>query len=302
MRWSITGTTTSAVQPCCAIALSVSSGSNLRRMTSVVLSAMPSVKCAKPQEWNIGAASIVCSRARSGIMLNSAAAGSSDSGWRRWAPLGLPVVPLVRMTTRPFWDGGSRSVVSPSRMRSSRRGSSAGLVGVVPRDEPRAAPARVVDEVLELGVVDDRRRLLALGDLGDLRPGERGVEVQGVGAELRQRDRRVDEAAVVAAHDRDARALPDPAGAQRVGQRVRALGDLGERERPEVVDERRGVRVADRADGVAGGRRGAEAAQRAQRLDDPVRARRRHDPGARQRAGREEFLPDPVLGGHGTET
>ena len=107
MRWSITGTTTSAVHSCWAIALSVSSGSNLRRMTSVELSAMPRVKCAKPQEWNIGAASIVCSRARSGIMSNSAAAGSSDSGWRRWAPFGLPVVPLVRITTRPLRLGGS---------------------------------------------------------------------------------------------------------------------------------------------------------------------------------------------------
>ena len=34
---------------------------------------MPSVKCAKPQEWNSGAAIIVLSRALSGIIASSAA-------------------------------------------------------------------------------------------------------------------------------------------------------------------------------------------------------------------------------------
>src|SRR3954451_22046410 len=304
----MTGTTIIAAHSCWAQALSVSSGSNLRRMTSVELSAMPSVKCAKPQEWNIGAASIVCSRARSGIMSNSAAAGPSDSGCLRWAPFGLPVVPLVRITTRPFSLGGSTLHGAPPAMTGAgpgargragdevlERGVVGRLAGVVPGDEALAPLARVVDEVLELGVVDDRGRLLALGDRGDLRARELRVEVQRVGAELRQRDGRVDEAAVVAAHDRDARTLPHPAGAQGVGQGVRALGALGERERPEVVDERRGVRMADRADRVARGGRGPEAAQRAPRLDDPVRARRRHDSRARQRAGGEEFLPDPVL-------
>ena len=74
---------------------------------------MPSVKCAKPHEWNIGAAIIVRSRARSGIFENSAAAGSSDSGCLRCAPFGVPVVPLVRMTTRPFSAGGTTSAGSP---------------------------------------------------------------------------------------------------------------------------------------------------------------------------------------------
>ena len=70
---------------------------------------MPSVKCTKPQEWNIGAAIIVGSPARSGILENSAAAGSSDSGCLRWAPLGEPVVPLVRITTRPLFSGATTS-------------------------------------------------------------------------------------------------------------------------------------------------------------------------------------------------
>ncbi len=302
MRWSITGTTTSAVQPCCAIALSVSSGSNLRRMTSVVLSAMP--------EREVREAPGVEHRGGEHRVLAGAQRDHAEQRGRGVERLGLAALGPLRAAGRAAREDHDAALLG-RRLEVGRVAVAdevlearvlGGLVGVVPRDEPRAAPARVVDEVLELGVVDDRRRLLALGDLGDLRAGERGVQVQRVGAELRQRDGRVDEAAVVAAHDRDARALPHPAGAQGVGQRVRALGDLGERERPEVVDERRRVRVADRADGVARGRRGAEAAQRAQRLDDPVRARRRHDPGARQRAGREEFLPDPVLGGHGTET
>ena len=123
MRWSMTGTTTSAVHSCWAVALSVSSGSNLRRRTSVEPRPMPSVKCAKPQEWNIGAAIIVRSPACSGIFENSAAAGSSDSGCLRCAPFGVPVVPLVRMTTRPFSAGGTTSSGSPASIRSSSSGS-----------------------------------------------------------------------------------------------------------------------------------------------------------------------------------
>ncbi len=124
MRWSITGTTARLVHACIAVALSVSSGSNLRRSTSVEDSARPSVKCAKPHEWNIGAAIIVLPRARSGIFENSAAAGSSDSGCLRDALFGVPVVPLVRMRTRPFSDGGVRSDASPEAMRSSSSGTS----------------------------------------------------------------------------------------------------------------------------------------------------------------------------------
>ncbi len=97
---------------------------------------MPSVKCTKPHEWNIGAAIIVGSPARSGIFENSAAAGSSDSGCLRWAPLGEPVVPLVRMTTRPLLSGGTTSLGSPASIRSSSSGS----LGASP-PRPPASPA-----------------------------------------------------------------------------------------------------------------------------------------------------------------
>ena len=132
MRWSITGTTTSAVQPCCAIALSVSSGSNLRRMTSVELSAMPSVKCAKPQEWNIGAASIVCSRARSGIML--------EQRGRRVERLGLAALGALRAAGRAAREDDDAALLA-RRLEVGRVAVAdevlearvlGGLVGVVP--------------------------------------------------------------------------------------------------------------------------------------------------------------------------
>jgi hypothetical protein len=125
MRWIMTGTTTSAVHSCWAVSESVASGSNLRLSTTVEASAMPSVKCTKPQEWNIGAAIIVRSRALSGIMASSAAAGSSERGCEREAPLGVPVVPEVRMIALPRSGGGERSAVSPPSTRFSMRGSRA---------------------------------------------------------------------------------------------------------------------------------------------------------------------------------
>ena len=65
-----------------------------------------------------------------------------------------------------------------------------------------------------------------------------------VRAELRARDDRLDEAAVVAAHDRDVVALVDAVVGERVRERVRALLDLAERELPELVDQRDLVGVA----------------------------------------------------------
>ena len=84
---------------------------------------MPSVKCAKPQEWNSGAAIIVFSRAFSGIRDSSAAAGSSDLGWLREAPFGVPVVPEVRITALPGSDGGITPAGSPRSIRLSSVGS-----------------------------------------------------------------------------------------------------------------------------------------------------------------------------------
>ena len=111
MRCSITGTTARAVHSNCATALRQSSGSNLRRRTTVDDRARPSVQCRKPHEWNSGAATCVVSRVRSGILSKRIAAGSSESGSLRDAPFGAPVVPDVRMTVRPFSPGGDKASV-----------------------------------------------------------------------------------------------------------------------------------------------------------------------------------------------
>ena len=226
IRWSITGTTTSAVQPCSSSAASVSSGSKRRRRTSVEDSPIPRMRCARPQEWNSGAAISVRSRARSGIFASSPAIGSSDSGW-------LAVGALRRAGRAAREDHERGPCASAARRRCGRRRRSAprasGRAGVAvrPRRAKRLRPSqRARQQRGELLVVDDRRGPLALADLGDLRPGEGGVEKQRVGAELRAGDGRLDEAAVVAAQDRDAVALVDAGVAQRVGERVRAPVDL----------------------------------------------------------------------------
>ena len=272
---------------CWAVSDSVASGSNLRLSTSVEDRLMPSVKCTKPHEWNIGAAIIVFSRAFSGIMASSAAAGSSDLGCEREAPLGVPggargeddrLAALARRA-RP-------AAMSPLAARSSSSGSlRLAVVGVVPGDEALAPPRGVVDQLLELVVVDQRLRLLALGDVGELRAREGRVEEQHVGAELRARHHRLDEAAVVAAHQAHVVALADPVGGEPVRERVGALVDLAEGQRAELVDQRDLVAVALGGGGVAAGRASARSA--------PARVRRRpRGPAARGAGSR----PRPACG------
>ena len=52
----------------------------------------------------------VVSRARSGMAESSAAIGPIELGAGRLAPLGVPVVPEVRMTARPATAGGGSGV------------------------------------------------------------------------------------------------------------------------------------------------------------------------------------------------
>jgi hypothetical protein len=104
---------------------SVPSSSNLRLSTIVDARLIDSAHCAKPHAWNSGAASIVFSRARSGITLNSAAIGSIDLGIERDAPFGVPVVPEVRMIARPCSPGAFSEAGSPRPITSSSSGSSA---------------------------------------------------------------------------------------------------------------------------------------------------------------------------------
>ena len=138
-------------------------------------------------------------------------------------------------------------------------------VGVAPGDEARAALRGVGDQARELLVVDQRDRLLARDHVGDLRSGERGVQVQRVGAELGAGDRRLDEVAVVAAQDRHAVALVDARVREGVGEAVGAPVELREGQRAELVDQR-GLRRGSgsprrcsrpRASGPSGGWRAA---------------------------------------------
>ena len=131
-----------------------------------------------PHEWNMGAAIIVGSSALSGIFENSEAIGSIESGCLRCAPFGVPVVPEVRMTMRPFSSGGSRPDGSPEATRSSSTRVPRGLLGVVPADIAAQPLRGVVAERLELGVVQDRLGLLAAHDVGDLGRREHRVEVE----------------------------------------------------------------------------------------------------------------------------
>ena len=259
MRCSITGTTTSAVQPCCAVSDSVASSSNLRLSTIVEDSPMPSVKCAKPQAWNSGAAIIVFSRAFSGMRdeqrrdrverLRLAARGAL----RRAGGAGGEDDRLARLLGRDDVGG-----VAALDQLLERRVLGLGL-RLGPRDVALAPVPGVGQHLGELLVVDDRLRLLAVGDVGQLRAGERRVEEQRVRPELRAGDDRLDEAAVVAGHDRHVVALVDAVVGERVGERVRALLDLPERELAELVDQRDLVGVAGGRRLVAGGGRDAPA-------------------------------------------
>ena len=201
----------------------------------------PSTRCANPQEWNSGAAMSVRPRARSGITASSAAAGSIVAGWWRRAPRGVPVVPLVRMTIRPESAGGSRSAGSPSREPvDARHAAPRALRPLGPRDVALAAarpPRRAAGELL---VVDDRARHLPRADRRDLGRGERRVEKEDVGAELRARDGRLDEAAVVATQDRH-----DVAGLEAVGSpaRSRARWSGGAGRRTSAIRARRRARA-----------------------------------------------------------
>ena len=69
-----------------------------------------------------GAAISVVSRARSGSREKSAAAGSSERGWWREAPFGEPVVPEVRITTRPRSRGGESAFTGPAAISCSSVG------------------------------------------------------------------------------------------------------------------------------------------------------------------------------------
>ena len=87
--------------------------------------------------------------------------------------------------------------------------------------------------------------LLALEHVDQLRAGEGGVEVEHVGAQLGGGDAGVDEAAVVAAHDRDAVALPDAHGPRATrASALRRSCSSPKVSAPELVDRARPGRAS----------------------------------------------------------
>ena len=102
MRDSMIGTTTVAVTLCFSMSASTVAGLKRRRSTSVDPSIIASVPCRKPSAWNIGAGSEVTSPALNGTCASTPPIGASDNGILRLAPLGVPVVPLVRMMIDEF--------------------------------------------------------------------------------------------------------------------------------------------------------------------------------------------------------
>ena len=144
MRWIITGTAASTSARLSCTARSVSSGSKRRRSTIVEAVGRLITKWKKPQEWKSGAAIIIVSRLRKGILSISAAIASRPSGLERWAPFGVPVVPEVRITKRGLSGGGFRSDSSPAAISCSSVGSPGSPPSLQPttgRRRPRRPPA-----------------------------------------------------------------------------------------------------------------------------------------------------------------
>ena len=239
IRESITGTTTIAVARLRSRLSSVTSGSNRRRTTSVEPSPTPTIACMNPSAWNIGTHSSVTSRERNGTLLSRPPISDSECGSARGAPLGVPVVPLVRIVIRGHESGLGGAAVSPASISASSV-SSPGLV----RPGAVASPRRIVDALERLRVllvVDEQIGPLARRHLPDLGPGERGVEQDDARAALGRGEHRLEEAAVVAREDRDPLAGLEPALAS-VGERVercRARSSLapGVRERVRALVE-----------------------------------------------------------------
>ena len=196
-RCTMTGTATSTRTPCASIAARVASASKVRCSTSVDDSSEPSARCAKPQAWNNGDATRVTSRWRSGMRSRSATsridAHRSGAG-RALGPTGGPGGEQHEPTTRreQARHGAASSGVDQV---VERRGVAVHVVGLGQHDRGRA----------ELG--DDRRSRPGLGDegrdlflchhVGELRPGERGVEEHHVGAEPACRSDGLDERSAV---------------------------------------------------------------------------------------------------------
>ena len=169
----------------------------------------------------------------------------------RGAPLGSPVVPLVRMTDPPALVGGGSGSVefaatmssrvcapagtsAPSSTQISTRGRSAGSASSRPRNS------------LSCSITLTFSRSQTSANCGFAKP---GVHQHHPGAELAACGHRDGEAAVVAAQHTDDRAGGDTEVLQPVRQRPRLVIDLLVGQRPAFVDDRRQGRIPAPAHG-----------------------------------------------------
>jgi hypothetical protein len=163
---------------------------------------------------------------------------------------------------------------------------------LLPGDVAAKARGDAGEQVGELVVIDQGRRSLALDHVRELGPGEGGVQIEGDRAELRAGHRRLDEVAVVAAHDRDPVSFTDPLVAKRPGERVRAAVGLGPGELTGLVDHGDFVRMADRTGRAPQRGRGAPMEVALADPDGLVGAHRPQDPGLHEDPGLENAVGD----------
>ncbi len=139
---------------------------------------------------------------RNGTRSSNAPSELIDPTSLRGAPFGVPVVPLVSITTVGLTPPASTGVDGEAAISSSS-------VACAPPASPESVHAPVVAlgpirrAVVVLLVEDQRRDPLALADVVDLRAGELRVHIDGAQARLGGGVGRIGEAAVIAAEDRD---------------------------------------------------------------------------------------------------
>jgi hypothetical protein len=111
------------------------------------------VACRKPSAWNIGAGNEVTSPDLNGTCESTPPIGAREGGVLRLAPLGVPVVPLVRMITDECLVALGAGCLLLRLIRSARVPSvpdgSSGLSGLVGRARslPNGGSARATAAV-----------------------------------------------------------------------------------------------------------------------------------------------------------
>ena len=209
MRCIITGTTARTRARCSAVARRVSSGSNF--------GAQHHRRRGRQAQHEVEEAPRVEERRRDHRGLPVAARNLREQGGQGAQALRLAALGSLRGAGRPRREDdvaallrGGIDVIAVGAGDQLLQRRLVGPLLLLPGDEVPKTLAHPGEQLGELLVVDQDRRVLALHDIGELRAGEGGVQVERDRTQLRARHRRLDEVTVVAAHDRDAVALQPP--------------------------------------------------------------------------------------------